>query len=1101
MKKNNKAFTLIEIIGAVVILGILSIIAVSYFTKDLERFRDDYYKNIESTLVSSGREFYTDNRLYLPNRYLESSKVTLNTLESQNYLDKILDYEGNSCSKDSYVRVIKKSKEKYEYYLCLICEEDEYENRDSIYCDSAWDSKDTLTIEIGTPSVVYIYKGSTRDEIKEKVKISADIVKYNNKGEEIARVSGAGEDGIPEILPNNIDTINANKPGEYELIYEYGGITKTGKAIVYENTNPYISINKVNKIREGNATNALKEQVTEYKGQGEWAQKLVISLGKGDDDSTKYEESSTNVTRYQWKRGERWTDFCTPGSNGECTKTIEEEMNETIYFRAVDNEGNISKESGPYIFRIDNTPPTCELLLNGTLGENNWYTSNVEVKFKKAEDQTKDSKNTVSGIKRKGITLNTIGTDLTKTQTADTSNVTYYGVIEDNAENSTVCQISFKKDGTKPTCTLKADGTMSTSEYYGTNVTITFNTTKDGNDSNQQTQSKVRSYGIGSVTGNKTVVHTADNTTGVTYTGYIDDNAGNVGTCSITIKKKANFTINYNNNSGTGCTTKNVVFNSAVGSLCTPTRTGYTFAGWYKEAALTNKVETTTVFKNDFTTLYAKWTANTYTVTFNANGGSVGTASKTVTYDGTYGTLSTASRAGYAFAGWYTAASGGTKVETTTKVQITANQTLYAHWTQCTAGTYAAAGATSCSACPSGYTSAAGATAQNQCYINVPAGKYIGTANSSTQTSCAAGTSKAAHTVYYGSTSSCSQCTAGTYSTGGAGSCTTCPSGYTSAAGATAQNKCYISVPAGKYIGTANSTTQTSCAAGTSKAAHTVYYGSTSSCSQCSAGTYSTGGAGSCTACPSGYTSAAGATAQNKCYISVSAGKYIGTANSATQTSCAAGTYKAAHTVYYGSTSSCSQCSAGTYSTGDAGSCTTCPSGYTSAAGATAQNKCYINVSAGKYIATANSATQTNCAAGKYKAAHTVYYGSTSSCSTCAAGTYSTGGAGSCTTCPSGQTSDAGASSCHSTCTWAFRHDSGRSGFSTTCDVSNTASYCDSSTSGKAKKESCSSGYYGQKGVTHGGGAYSSLSACENKYGTGGCQSGNYLSIAVCTCE
>ena len=327
--------------------------------------------------------------------------------------------------------------------------------------------------------------------------------------------------------------------------------------------------------------------------------------------------------------------------------------------------------------------------------------------------------------------------------------------------------------------------------------------------------------------------------------------------------------------------------------------------------------------------------------------------------------------------------------------------------TACPAGTYSTGGASGCTtcpagsycpggtnkvACPTGYTSAAGATAQNKCYISVGAGKYIASANSSTQTSCAAGTYKAAHTVNYGSTSSCSACpsgkysssgagscstcAAGTYSTGGSSSCTSCtagyyclgnsnqvacPSGYTSAAGATAQNECYISVAAGKYLATANGTTTTSCAAGKYKAAHTVYYGSTSSCSTC----------------PSGYTSAAGATAQSKCYISVAAGKYLGTANSSTVTSCAAGTYKAAHNVNYGSTSSCS----------------TCPSGYTSAAGATAQSKCYISVAAGNYLGTANSSTVTSCAAGKYKAAHTVYYGSTSSCSTCPSGYTSAAGA------------------------------------------------------------------------------------------------------------
>ncbi|WP_165062503.1 InlB B-repeat-containing protein [Adlercreutzia sp. ZJ154] len=68
------------------------------------------------------------------------------------------------------------------------------------------------------------------------------------------------------------------------------------------------------------------------------------------------------------------------------------------------------------------------------------------------------------------------------------------------------------------------------------------------------------------------------------------------------------------------------------------------------------------------------------TVTFDANGGSVSTSSKTVTFDSTYGTLPTPTRTGYTFAGWYTAASGGSQVTTTTKVTNANDHTLYAHW-------------------------------------------------------------------------------------------------------------------------------------------------------------------------------------------------------------------------------------------------------------------------------------------------------------------------------------------------------------------------------------------------------------------------------------
>ena len=80
--------------------------------------------------------------------------------------------------------------------------------------------------------------------------------------------------------------------------------------------------------------------------------------------------------------------------------------------------------------------------------------------------------------------------------------------------------------------------------------------------------------------------------------------------------------------------------------------------------------------------MYAYYNANKYTVFYNSNGGNTpNPASKTVTYDSTYGTLASVSREGYTFNGWFTAASGGTKIETSTKVNITSNQTLYAHWT------------------------------------------------------------------------------------------------------------------------------------------------------------------------------------------------------------------------------------------------------------------------------------------------------------------------------------------------------------------------------------------------------------------------------------
>ena len=70
----------------------------------------------------------------------------------------------------------------------------------------------------------------------------------------------------------------------------------------------------------------------------------------------------------------------------------------------------------------------------------------------------------------------------------------------------------------------------------------------------------------------------------------------------------------------------------------------------------------------------------TSNVTFDANGGSCSTTSKTVTSGQMYGTLPTTTRTGYDFLGWYDAPTGGNLVTASTKVTKTVNHTLYAHW-------------------------------------------------------------------------------------------------------------------------------------------------------------------------------------------------------------------------------------------------------------------------------------------------------------------------------------------------------------------------------------------------------------------------------------
>ena len=78
-------------------------------------------------------------------------------------------------------------------------------------------------------------------------------------------------------------------------------------------------------------------------------------------------------------------------------------------------------------------------------------------------------------------------------------------------------------------------------------------------------------------------------------------------------------TLTYNNNGGTGCTSKGVTYGEKVGSLCIPTRTNYTFFGWYTAALNGAHVTVDTIVTGD-QTVYAIWIPNfTYTGDYEFN--------------------------------------------------------------------------------------------------------------------------------------------------------------------------------------------------------------------------------------------------------------------------------------------------------------------------------------------------------------------------------------------------------------------------------------------------------------------------------------------------
>lgn len=200
-----------------------------------------------------------------------------------------------------------------------------------------------------------------------------------------------------------------------------------------------------------------------------------------------------------------------------------------------------------------------------------------------------------------------------------------------------------------------------------------------------------RSSGSGTLTGTYSISGngSASKTVSVTFKNFNTDNgdsATKAVSFTVTVPAWTSYKITYNANGGSGAPGAQTKWKDQALTLSStkPTRTGYTFLGWSTSSTATSATYTAggKYTANSAATLYAVWKALTYTVSYNANGGTGAPANQTKTYGKTLTLSSTKpTRTNYNFKGWGTSASA-TTVSYASGANYTANAaiTLYAVW-------------------------------------------------------------------------------------------------------------------------------------------------------------------------------------------------------------------------------------------------------------------------------------------------------------------------------------------------------------------------------------------------------------------------------------
>ena len=505
MKKSNRGFSLVELLAAIVIMGILSGIAVVGVTFLLNKAGREYYKAQESEVIMAAKSYTQDNRSFLPKRVGQKNQIYLKTLQDKKYIGDVLDRNKKKCDPDrSYVQVYRYNKNNYSYVVNLVCDKYTSEGRNP-------------TNLVG-PDIKFVFSGIGANDnydlakvtvtIEDEDKISGYRYIISKSGNEIKNsgdIDGKLEKKVTFTIP-----LKEFVPGTVEvkvIATDFYGNESTKKETktIKNSKAPTCTVLKANTTWTNKPPVEVQVKCIDYTGLGckkdvytqLFYTEAKIGLVEMEDNAGNKGECSANT----------YIDL-TPPSTPVIKNTYENKWTNksyTIQVTSVDSTSGIAY----FEYRYPNS-----------IGKDG--SGNPENEWHRYENSSKEP-----------------GDNTPFVTTAFSKERDEYVEIRacDRAGNCSESGRSMIKiDKTRPTCTItrnkaNPDGL---NDWYVTNVTLSLNTTDPIGSSDRAVKSPI-SYGLknsNSASYNGATTTIQKETKGITWYGFIKDEAGNTSTCN-----------------------------------------------------------------------------------------------------------------------------------------------------------------------------------------------------------------------------------------------------------------------------------------------------------------------------------------------------------------------------------------------------------------------------------------------------------------------------------------------------------------------------------------------------------------------------------------
>ena len=574
--KNNKGFSLVELLAAVVILGLLSTIAIVSVSAILNKAEKNHYDTQQKNIVMAAQSYAQDNRNILPKEIGESRTITLQELQNRKYIGQVLDRSKSECTVGS-VTIFKYSKDGYSYRPYLKCPK--YETGADNYGENGPEITLNLNRNYANPSFSYeiVADGDSKIISYSYLIYKNEVLVRDSGSVEVSRVGKVDlkEVSLKDLVPGDFKIVfkatnvygysssktvsgvikaeNAPGCGEVSPVYttadwrrydpsapievKVGCVDTNGsgcaKEIFSQLFNYDVGADYIEIVDNAGVKNTCSvgvyidntpptKPVLTNPYEGVWTNKSysITAVSKDETGGIAYYQyrypNSLEPSEREWHTYEN-SSRAPKDDTSFTTTPFSTERSEYVEIRACDYAGNCSEASRSMV-KIDKTAPTCSISRNiaSPNGSNNWYVSNVVLTMA----TTDNTSGIVTAVKSPvSYELTTSSTpvyakmNLSETQT-DTKGVTWNGYIRDEAGNTSTCNSgSFKVDTTAPTCVLNV-----------TTKTVTFSSVTDAT-------SGIASSGINK----STTPSYSESSLGISYDtfyGHVLDKAGNAGSCS-----------------------------------------------------------------------------------------------------------------------------------------------------------------------------------------------------------------------------------------------------------------------------------------------------------------------------------------------------------------------------------------------------------------------------------------------------------------------------------------------------------------------------------------------------------------------------------------